>query len=85
MEIQVKNRKKSLGLIKNKTTDDIYIAALKKDKATGEIYLTGMADYYKRQQSLYKNYAELERAQVKSFLETMPEYIRANFSNLWQH
>ncbi len=59
--------------------------ALKKDKITGEIYLTGVVDFYKRQQSLYKNYAELERAQLKLFLTTTSESIKANFSNLWQN
>jgi len=70
-EKQRENERKVLGLIK--------------DKATGEIYLNGIANYYKRQRVLYKNYTELERAQLKLFLATTSEDVRTNFSNLCQH
>jgi len=60
-------------------------SVLKKDKNTGEIYLAGAAEYYFKQQSLYKNYAEFEQDYVKRFLETTSASVRANFSNLWAH
>ena len=56
-----------------------------KDNETGEVYLTGFAEYYNKLQSSYKNYPKFERNQMKRFLKTTSKSVRANFSNLWQH
>jgi hypothetical protein len=52
----------------------------KKDTNTGEIYLSGIVEYYLKQQALYKDYADFEQEYVKRFLQTTSASVQSNFS-----